>query len=831
VKSLRFALVALARDARGGELGVLFWGIVVAIAALTAVGFFTSRVGQGIREQAGAVLAADLRLESGRPLELDGPYGREARARGLGTARVVSFASVVFAGAANQLVTVVGATAGYPLRGVLRVAARPYAPGRPATGLPARGEAWADPRLLARLDLPVGGTLALGALTLRVAAVLDYRPDQGSGFADLAPTLLIDAGDLDATRLLQQGSRATWSLLVAGPPAELGAFETWLRAHKSDAERLIDVGESSEQMKSAMQRSARFLNLAALVTVLLAAVAVAMGARRYAARHLDSVALLKCMGASQRFVLEVSFLELACVALAGALAGTLVGFAAQAGLAYLARDLVKAALPAPTLAPVWLGLGTALTMLVGFALAPLLELRQVPPARVLRRNLEPPPLRFGLSYLTAAVALAALLFGLVRDPRLVGYAAGGLVASGALLYGAGLALVRATRGLRGGAGVAWRYGLASVARRGRESAVQIVAFGLGLTVLLLLALVRNDLLQDWQRTLPRDAPNHFLINIAPGDADALGAFLAAHGVARPVLAPWVRARLVAVNGQPLRQRMPKTDRGRGFAEREQNLSWSRELPPDNRVVAGRWWQDPDPAHPQVSVATEFQEELGLSIGDRLSFDVAGETVVAEVSSVRKVRWDSFRPNFFLVFAPGVLDTTTGTLMTSVHLDAAQRPMLAELVRRFPSVTVFDVETLLGQVREIMDRAALAVEYVSAFTLLAGLVVLMAAIQATRDERRYESAVLRTLGASRRTVLLGVAAEFTTLGLLAGLLAASAASVVGWLLATRLFGLGYAFDPWLWLAGLGAGALIVGIAGTLATRRVVTTPPATTLKES
>ena len=830
MKALRFALVALLRDTRGGELGVLFWAIVVAIAALTAVGFFTSRVGQGIREQAGAVLAADLRLESGRPLELDGPYGREARARGLGTARVVSFASVVFAGGSNQLVTVLGASPGYPLRGALRLAAAPYTPGRPATGLPARGEAWADPRLLARLDVPVGGTLALGALAVRVAAVLDYRPDQGSGFADLAPTLLINAEDLAATHLLQQGSRATWSLLVAGPPAALGAFEAWLRAHKSDAERLVDVGESSEQMKSAMQRSARFLNLAALVTVLLAAVAVAMGARRYAARHLDTVALLKCMGASQRFVLEVTFLELACVALAGALAGTAIGYVAQAGLAYLARDLVKAALPAPTLAPVWLGFGTALTMLVGFALAPLLELRQVPPARVLRRNLEPPPLRFGLTYLAAAAALAALLWGLVRDPRLIGYAAGGLVASGALLFGAGLALVRATRGLRGGAGVAWRYGLASVARRGRESAVQIVAFGLGLTVLLLLALVRNDLLQDWQRTLPADAPNHFLINIAPGDADALGAFLADHGVARPAFAPWVRARLVAINGQPLKQRMPRTDRGRGFAEREQNLSWSRELPADNRVVAGRWWQNPDPAQPQVSVATEFQEELGLKLGDRLSFDVAGEAVVADVTSVRSVRWDSFRPNFFLVFAPGVLDTATGTLMTSVHLDDAQRPMLAGLVRRFPSVTVFDVETLLGQIREVMDRAALAVEYVSAFTLLAGVVVLLAAIQATRDERRYESAVLRTLGASRRTVLLGVAAEFATLGLLAGLLAACAASIVGWLVATRLFNLGYAFDPWLWLAGLGAGTLIVGVAGTLATRRVVTTPPATTLKE-
>ena len=831
MRLLRFALLALVRDARSGELGVLFWGLVVAVAALTAVGFFTGRVGQGIRQQAGAVLAADLRLESGRPLEPDGAYGREARARGLASVGLIGFASVVFAGEDSQLAAVVAAGEGYPLRGRLRLAAAAYAPGRPASGIPARGEAWADSRLLARLNVPVGGRLALGALSVRVGAVLDYRPDQGSGFQDLAPALLINAADVAATQLLQPGSRATWSLLFAGPPAAVSDFEAWLRAHKSDAERLIDVGESSEQMKSAMQRAARFLNLAALVTVLLAAVAVAMGARRYAARHLDVVALLKCMGASQRFVLGVTCLELACLAALGALAGTALGFVAQAGLALLARDLVKGVLPPATPGPLWLGLGTAFTMLVGFALAPLLELRRVPPARVLRRNLEPPPLRFGLTYLAAAAALGALLFALVRDPRLIGYAAGGVVASGALLFGAGLALVRATRGLRGGAGVAWRYGLANVARRGRESAVQIVAFGLGLTVLLLLALVRNDLLHEWQRTLPRDAPNHFLINITAGDADALGGFLVAHGVARPALAPWVRARLVAINGEPLRARMPKTDRGRAFAEREQNLSWASALPADNTVVAGRWWQQPDPARPEVSVATEFQEELGLKLGDRLSFDVAGETVDAAITSVRKVRWDGFRPNFFLVFAPGVLDSATGTFMTSVHLDAAQRPALAELVRRFPSVTVFDVDTLLGQVRDVMDRAALAVEYVFAFTLLAGLVVLLAAVQATRDERRYESAVLRTLGASRRTVLLGVAAEFVALGLLSGVLAASAASAVGWLVATRLFGLGYAFDPAVWLGGLGAGVLIVGVAGTLATRRVVTTPPATTLKES
>ncbi len=829
-RALGFGLRALGREARGGELAVLFGAVLVAVTALTAVGFFTSRVAGAIRLQAGEVLAGDLRLESGRPLEPGGAYAREARARGLEVAETVSFRSVVFQGELSNLAVVDGVGQGYPLRGRVRVAEAPFAPGRTIDGVPKRGEAWVDSRLLARLDVPVGGTLKLGELSLTVAHALDYRPDQGSAFDSLAPTLMIAYEDVPATGLLRPGSRATWNLLFAGAPAAVAGFEEWLRAQKSPAERLIDVGESSEQLKSAMERSGRFLNLSALATLLLAAVAVAMGARRYALRHLDTVALLKCMGASQAFVLGVTAFELVSVAVAGALAGIGAGYVAQAGLAALTRSLVPEALPAPTLTAAWLGLGTALVIVVGFAAPPLLQLRRVPPARVLRRNLEAPPLRYGLPYLLAAAALLAMLFALVRDVRLVGYVAVGLAATAGVLALAGWLLVRSTRAVRGAVGVAWRYGLANVARRGRDSVVQIVAFGLGLTVLLLLAVVRNDLLDAWRRSLPPDAPNHFLINIAPSEVDPLKAYLGEHHLGSPEFAPWVRARLTAVNGQPLKGRMPKSDRGRAFAEREQNLSWSRELPADNRLVQGSWWHDPDPKQPLVSVASEFQEELGLALGDRLSFDVAGETIVATVANVRKVRWDGFRPNFFLVFSPGVLDGATGTFMTSVHLEPAQRPALTELVRRFPGITVLDVETLLGQVRELIDRASLAVQYVFAFTLASGVFVLLAAIQATRDERRYESAILRTLGARRRVVLQGVAAEFVTLGLLSGVLAATAASLAGWQLATRLFGLAYRFDALLWLAGLGAGALLVGVAGTLATRSVVAAPPARTLRE-
>ena len=829
MKTLRFAWFTFARDLRSGELSVLLAALVVAVAALTAVGFFTSRVSRGMTEQAGEVLAADLKLESGRPVDVSGSYAREAQRRGLRTGRTLYFGSVVYAGEQSHLASLRGVSDSYPLRGRLRISDLPFGPARETTDIPAPGEAWADARLLASLSLKVGDPVTIGSSVFRIAHVLDYRPDQGSGFADLAPTVLLRDSELAATGLVGPGSRATWSLLVSGEADAVAGYADWLKAHRGAGERLIDVAEASAQTGNAMTRAQRFLNLSALVTILLGAIAVAIATRRYAVRNLDTVALLKCLGAAQSFVLSVSVVELLVTALLASLVGTVLGYAAQALLAWLLRDMVAGHLPGPTFAPVWLGLGTALVMMAGYALPPLLELRNTPPGRVLSRNLVPARLRYGLGYVLAALALVAILFWLVRDAKLVAYVGGAVVVAGVVLYAAGVGLVRATGALRGNAGVAWRYGLANVARRGGESAVQVVAFGLGLTVLMLLLVVRGDLLAEWRKSLPPDVPNHFLINIQPGDTVALADYFRDHGVAPPRLYPWVRARLTDVNGVGTDRLTYVNERARAFAEREQNLSWSDTLPADNRLVSGQWWSGADGGGPEVSVASEYSDDLGIKVGDRLGFDVAGERIVARVANVRRVRWDGFRPNFFLLFRPGVLDAATGTYMTSVHLDDASRPMLAGLIRAFPSITVFDVEAILNQVRSVIDRAALAVEYVSLFTVLSGVIVLLATVQSTREERRYESATLRTLGESRGLVLGGVATEFVALGLLAGLLAAAASTVANYVLATRLFNLPYHPNPWLWAYGPLAGALLVGVSGVLAARSVMNTPPSLTLR--
>lgn len=827
MKALRLAILALARDGKSGELRVLMLALLVAVSALTAVGFFTSRVSLAVDQQAGEVLAADLRLQSRSPLDRE--YFQMARDAGLKTAELSNFPSVVFHGEDSALTAIRAVSPEYPLRGRVKVADVPFGPAQEVTTIPGPGEAWLEARLFAQLGAKVGDKIRVGSSELTAARVLDYRPDQGSQFVDLAPTLLMRLEEVDATGLAQEGSRISHFALFAGEQQAIAALKERLTQIKKPGQRIVDLADASPQIRSAIDRAGRFLNLAALVTILLAAIAVAISARRYVARHLDTVALMKSMGAPQRLVLSISVLELLMIGLIAGIVGAVIGYAAQEGIAYLLKDLVRGELPRPSLSAGGLGIVTSVLILIGFALPPLLQLRFVPPARVLRRNLEPPPLRYVTVYGTALAALVALLAWLVRDAQLLLYVFGGTFVTFAVLMLAGWVLVRALSGLRGSVGVSWRYGMANIARRGRDSVIQIVAFGLGLMVLLLLAVVRNDLMQEWKASLPENAPNHFMINIRPDQTAQIRDFFAERSITPPQLVPMIRARLIKIAGTSAGDLKIQSDRGRDFLDREANLTWAETMQDDNKLVAGEWWRPNDGGGPRVSVELEMAEALGLKLGDELTYDVAGETITARVTSFREVQWDSFRPNFFMVFSPGTLNDSTGTYITSVHIAREQRPVLMDFVRQFPEVTAIDLEAILTQVRGVMDKASLAVQYVFGFTLLAGVTVLLAAIQATRDERRYESAMLRTLGASRRVVLQGVAAEFTTLGILSGTLAAIGATAAGYFLATEIFNLDYTFDMTVWAVGLVAGAVLVGLSGTLATRSVVNHPPVATLR--
>jgi putative ABC transport system permease protein len=829
---LPLALRPLLREVRSGELGVLFLALSVAVASLTGVGFLVSRISAAVALQASSVLAADLRL--GSPQPLDERYFVEAARRGLRTARSTSLLSVVFNADASQLTNVAAVTVNYPLRGRLLVASEPFAPGEPAAGIPAPGEVWPDSRLLAAVGGKLGGQLSIGAANLRVTRVLIAKPDQGGTFAELAPSLLMNAADLPATRLIEPGSRVSYGALFAGDRTSVELFKTWLTSTKRHGERLRDITDASPQVRNAVDRAGRFLTLASLVSVLLCAIAVAMAARRYVHRHLDTVALLKTLGATRNFTLALSLLQLLVIALAAALVGSMLGFVAQEWLLQAIKGLLSVTeLPAASLMPIAIGFAAAIAVLAGFALPPLLQLARVPALRVLRRDVGPPPPFIVLAFGPACAVVLALIYWVVRDLRLFCYFTLGLAVFVVLLALAGFALVYLAGRLRGRVGIAWRYGVANLSRRRAESVVQLVAFGAGIMVLLLLGIIRDDLNGDWRRTLPADLPNYFFVNIPPAERDNFIHFVEAQGARTTRVLPMIRGRLTLINGHAIESVRAGGERGRGseesFATREQNLTWDSQLGADNRIVVGHWWTAADAGKPLVSLATEFQESLGVKLGDKLTFDIAGETLEATVASIRKVKWDSFQPNFFIMFPPGVLEGAAGTYMTSAYVTPGTAHSLAQLARRFPSVSIFDIQELLLQVRAVLDKAALAVQSVFAFTLFAGLTVLLAAVQSSRDERRYESAMLRTLGASRATVVQGVLAEFITLGSLSGLIAAMGASIAAYFLTTHWLELHYTFKPSVWAIGICGGALLVAAGGWLATRKVVNQPPLTTLR--
>jgi putative ABC transport system permease protein len=821
-------LRSLAREWRSGDLAVLFLALFVAVAALTGVGFLVDRIDRAMQLQASEVLGADLRLYS--PDVIGDRYDAEAAKHSLRHARVTSTISVVLRGDATQLTSVQAVSANYPLRGTVRVADRAFGTPMAAEGVPAAGEVWPDSRLLSALGAQMGDEITVGAAALRVTRVLISRPDQGSGFVDLAPSLVMNEADLPATQLIQPGSRAQYAALFAGNRSDVQLFSRWLDSNKAAAERLRDIAEASPEVGRAATRATRFLSMASLAGVLLCAVAIAMTARRYVQRHLDLAALLKTLGATRAAVLYVCLTQLCCIAIAATVAGSLAGFLAQLALLSVLSDLITTELPAPGFMPLLLGFAAALLLLIGFALPPMLRLARVPAMRVLRRDMGPPPLGTVLAFGPAVIAVGLLVAKVTGDTgTALGFVAGLALATLALTLVA-FALVAVVARLRGRLGVAWRYGAANLARRRAESVVQIVALGLGLSALLLLTILRGNLIDDWRARLPQDAPNYFFVNIAPQDRVDFRATIESDGGKVARMLPMIRGRMVTINGEPVANRRFLNRRGEGFAGREQNLTWAEEIGPDNRITAGHWFTAAEAGQPLVSVATDMQTSMGLKLGDRLGFDVAGENIEVTISSFREVHWDSMQPNFFLMFAPGLLENAAGTWMGSANYRPGDPSSIATLVRRFPSVSIFDMDDLLSQVRSIIDKAVLAVQGVFIFTLLAGVVVLLAAVQVTRDERRYESAMLRTLGAARRTVIAGVLLEFLLIGALAGVMAAAAASTGSYFVSTRLLDLPFRPEPLLWLGGALGGAALVCVAGYLATRSALLQPPMATLRQ-
>jgi len=827
VKPLIYALRSFPRELRSGEVVVLLAAIALAVAALTAVGFLTDRIGRAVARQANEVLAADLRLRTPDPIPA--AWHEMAAEYGLETAETQTFPSVVFAGDLSSLATIKGVSEGYPLRGDVRISDNLFDKQRIAQGIPASGSVWADGALMARLDVNVGDLVSVGESDLRIAAVLRYRPDQSIGFASLAPSLVIGSGDLPATALISEGSRVQYALLVAGDDAAVDEYYESVEPTLPDSVRSRNREEGNDRANNAADRAQRFLSLTAVISLLLSAVAIAMSARRFAHRRMDTVALMKSLGASQRFVIAAASVQLVLLGLLGVMIGSVVGFGVEQVVTNMLSDIIQGDLPAVGFSPVLLASSSALILLIGFALPSLIQLRNTPPLRVLRHDEMPPPPSRLLVAGTSMLAVTIMLYQAIGDAMMLVIVLGGMAVISTTLYGAGRLLVALMGRSRGGVGIAWRYGLANISRRGRDSAVQVVAFGLGLTVLLLLTFVRTDLLEGWQQTLDENAPNNFLINIQPHELASIAGIFQTAGVAAPAFVPMVRARMQTINDEDVKTREYPDERGKWMANREQNLTWTESLSASNEIVKGEWWPADYAGEALVSLEEDAAAELGVDLGDKLQFIVAGQEISLTVSSLRTINWNSFQPNFFMVLSPGALDGYPSTFVASLKIDDGQKDVLLNLVRKHPTVSVIDINTILEQVKSIIDKATLAVQAVFIFTLAAGIAVLFAAVQSTIDERRFESAMLRALGVRRRTVLSGVLTEFAALGFAAGLLASAGASILAAVVAIQLFELEYSFNAGLWVAGLVGGVALVCASGFVAARGAINAPPIDVLR--
>lgn len=821
----------LRRDLRAGEVRLLIAAVALAVLAVASVGFVTDRAARALTTEANRLLGGDVVVRSDTgvpPAVLDA-----ARAPGLRHAVAQELNTMASVGSGDearvQLADLRALGEGYPLRGSFVLV---DAQGRESTAQagPAPGTAWISLNGARMLDVGIGRTISLGEREFPVAALVSQEPDASVDYLNIAPRVFIALDDLSSTGLIQEGSRIGRRLAVAGDAAAVERFTDRVRPLLRRGQRLETVGDARPEMRAALDRAGRFLGLAAMVSVVLAAIAVAMAARRHSERHRAGVAVMRCLGAGQRRLVAIFVGELVMLGIGASLLGVLLAFALQWGVGLWLAAKLGIAIPAAGIMPALHGFALGLVVLLAFGAPPVLALRRVPALRVLRRDVDIAEPAAWLVGGLGIAALGALLWWQAGSATLGGAMLAGLVATLLVLALLAGGLVLGVRALRARLRGPLRYGLANVSRRPGTSIAQVCALGLGLMALLLLTFVRSDLLDRWQRTLAVDTPNRFIIDVQDAQVAPVREFIRSQGLDAPTLFPMVRARLVTRNGRPVDISDYADDvRARRLAEREFNLSSMAELREDNRITAGRWWSG-TPREPELSVETGFATSLGWKPGDRIGFDIAGERFEARITSLRDVDWGSFRPNFFVLASPHALDGYAASHITAVRVPATQPRFTARLVERFPNLSVIDVDAVLAQVRATGDQVSAVVQVVFWFSLAAGVLVLMAAVTASQDERLLEGGVMRVLGAKRRQLRLAQASEFIAIGAISGLVAAIAATALAGVVATRVFELPWSPDWQLVLAGAAIGTVAAVAAGLFATRRVLEVAPSIVLRE-
>lgn len=841
--NFRLALRFLLRERRAGELRLLVLALVIAVASLSSVGFLSDRVKAALEREAHQMLGGDLLLIADRPWaradasplagESDETVYRRALADGLEGARTATFPSMVTIGEGDrllaQLADIKAVSLGYPLRGRLRVASGDGLD-RETAEVPARGTVWLDDRLASVLDAGVGASVKVGNATLTVSAILTLEPDRGVSFFSVAPRLLMRLEDLAASGLIQTGSRVTYRLLLAGDEKKVSRFTDWVKPQLERGQRLEDTRNARPEMRLVLDRAQRFLGLAAMLAVVIAAVGVALAVRRYLQRHLDGFAVMRCLGATQGALQQLVLIQFVVLGLVASAIGVVLGFAAHEVLHRLLRELLATPLPAPGWIPAGQGMAVGVALLLAFALPPVLHLRNVSTVRVIRRELGAPALPAIGSALLGGAVLIGLLFWVAGDVKLGAWVSLGFVLGPALFVGLAWLAVRAIGSLakRWPGQSAIRLGVVSLGRRPGAVAVQVSVLAIGFLALLLLTVTRDQILTAWKNATPADAPNRFVINIQPDQLDAVRASLQKNRL-DATLQPMVRGRLAELNGQAVRAADYADERAQRLVEREFNLSWRDDLPTGNTVSAGRWFGPADRGQAVVSVEEGLAKTLGLKLGDQLRFNIAGTPQDARVVGLRKLNWDSMQVNFFVVFPSRVIDQQPASYITAFYLPPGRESLSSAFVREFPNLTVIDVSAILRQLNSVIAQVSRAVEFLFVFTLAAGFVVLYAALLSVVDERQHELAILRALGAGKAQLGRALASEFAVIGALAGLIAALGAVLAGQLLNLKVFELSMPAPWWIVPTAFFGAALLVSLVGRLAIRRLLMVSPLEVLR--
>lgn len=810
-----------------GEIRVLLFALILAVTATTSVSFFTDRIKSGIETQGNVLLGGDLVVMSDHAIPAS--YPQQAQQRQLQTTQTLEFPSMVVSGESSQLAEIKAVESGFPLRGHLTVSRQPSAKSELATDIPAKGSVWIEPGLAKKLALKIGDDISIGDSEFKVAAMLLLEPSRGGDMFSIAPRVFMNSADVPATGLIQFGSRVKYQLLIASANAgdnrqAITEYSDWLTPQLARGERLEDVRSARPEMRNALDKAQQFLGIASTVGVILAMVAMLLASIPYVQKSLDTYALMRCFGATRQLITQILLYQTLLLALVGSVIGCVLGFAAQYGLAILAQRLFLETLPAPSLWPVALGLITGFATLLTVVWPQLMRLQAVPALRILRQDLEGNVRTNGIVFLPAFVVLAGLVFWHSGNLKLAGIVLAALAALVAVASFLALASMRLIKSFSVQNFGVIKLGLMGLRRRPALTVAQVVGLSMGLMALLLLAFVRNDLLKNWQTSLPADAPNRFVINIQAEQIPAINEVLKASSIAHADIFPMVRARLEAVNGKPVNVADYSDDRAKRMVEREFNLSWAARMQADNELVEGQWWRAEDAGKPLLSLEQGLAETLHLKLGDQLTYDVAGTKLSLTVSNLRKVDWSSMHVNFFTVTPPKVLDDYAANYLTSFHLPAGQDELVNRLVRQFPNLTIINVSALMEQIQSLISKMSYAIEFVFGFSLLAGLAVLYAALMATREERVRESTLMRVLGASRKQVISAMLVEFLCVGMLASFVAIIFTNIAAYYLANLVLKVDYQFNAWLTLEALLAAVVLVPLSAWLVARNQFNQPP-------